>query len=76
MKIVRWKCSVSLRNRLPSAELRERMVIKLVYDLVKRNRWRLLGHVLRKDFGDWVKKNHVIRGGRCERERKAEDNVE
>ena len=76
MKIVRWMCGVSLRNRLPSAELSERMGIEMVSDVVKRTRWRWLGHVLRKDYGDWVKKKHVIRGGKCEREMKAKDNVE
>ena len=68
MKILRWMCGVYLRNRLPSAGLRERKVIELVFDVVKRNRRRWLGHVLRKDYGDCVKKNHVIRGGKCERE--------
>ena len=49
-----------------------------MYDVVKQNRLRWLEHVLRKDYGDWVKEKHVIRGGKCarERERKAEDNVE
>ena len=51
MKIVGWMCGGidcqgSLRNRLPNAELRERMVVELVSDVVKRNRWRWLGHVL------------------------------
>ena len=33
------------------------MGIELVSDVVKQNRLRWLGHVLRKDDGDWVKKN-------------------
>ena len=33
MKIVRWMFGVSLRNRLPSAELRERMGIELCMTL-------------------------------------------
>ena len=76
MMIVGWISGVSEKNRLPSGELTERMGFELVYDVVKRNRWRWLGHVLQKDYGDWVKKKHVIRGGKCERERKAENNVE
>ena len=33
MRMVRWKCGVSLRDRVASAELRERMEIKLVSDV-------------------------------------------
>ena len=33
-------CGASLRDRLPSAEIRERMGIELVCDVVKRNRLR------------------------------------
>ena len=50
--------------------------------MLKQNRLRWLGHVLRKDDDDWVKKSmsyevEGVRGkGRCERERKAEDDVE
>ena len=56
MRMVRWMCGVSLRDRVPSAELRERMGIESVSDAVKRNRLRWLGHVLQKDDDDWVKK--------------------
>ena len=44
--IVGWISGVSEKNRLPSGELTERMGFELVYDVVKRNRWRWLGHVL------------------------------
>ena len=44
-----------VRDRLPSAELRERIGIESVSEDVKRNKLRWLGHVLRKDH-DWVKK--------------------
>ena len=56
MRMVRWMCGVSLRHRVPSAELRERMGIESVSDAVKWNRLRWLGHVLQKDDDDWVKK--------------------
>mgnify|MGYP007071599789 CR=1 FL=1 len=55
MRMVRWMCGVSLRDRVSSEELRERMGIESVSDVVKRSRLRWLGHVLRKDDGDWVK---------------------
>ena len=57
MRMAQWLCGVSLRDRVPRVELRERMGIKLVSDIVKQNRLRWLGHVLRKDDGDWVKKS-------------------
>ena len=53
---MRRMCGVSLRDRMQSAELRERMGIESVSDAVKRNRLRWLGHVLQKDDDDWVKK--------------------
>ena len=40
------------------------MGIESVSHAVKRNRLRWLRHVLRKDDDDWVKKGHVVRGGR------------
>ena len=42
---------------MPRAELRQRMGIELVSDIVKWNLLRWLGHVLRKDDGDRVKKS-------------------
>ena len=53
---MRWMCSVSLRDRVPSAKLRERIAIESVSDTMKWNRLRWLGHVLQKDDDDWVKK--------------------
>ena len=54
--MVRWMCGVSLKDRVPSAELKVRMEIESVCDAMKRNRLRWLGHVLRRDDDDWVKK--------------------
>lgn len=56
MRMVRWMCGVSLRDRVPSSELRDRLGIELVTDIVRRNLLRWLGHVLRKDDDDWVKR--------------------
>ena len=53
---MRGMCDVSVWDRVPSEELRERMGIELVSDVIKRNRLRWLGHLLRKDDCDWVKK--------------------
>ena len=55
MRMVRWTCGVLLRDRVPSAELRERMGIESVSDAMKQNRLRWLRHVLQKDDDNWVK---------------------
>ena len=36
MKMVRWMCGVSLRDRVPSSELRDRLGIELVTDVVRQ----------------------------------------
>ena len=66
IRMVRWMCGVSLKDRVLSTELRERMGIESVFDVVKRNRLRWVGHVLRKDDDDWVKKSmsYVVEGTR------------
>ena len=56
MRMVRFMCGVLLRDRVPSAELRERMGNESVSNAGKRNRLRWLGHMLGKDDDDWVKK--------------------
>ena len=56
MRMVRWMCDLSLGDRVPSAELRERMTIESLSDAMKWNRLRWLGHVLQKDDDNWVKK--------------------
>jgi hypothetical protein len=55
MRMVRWMCGVSLRERKTSDELRRMMGIESVMDVVKRGRLRWMGHVLRKDENDWVR---------------------
>ena len=56
MRMVRWMCGISLRDRVLSAELRERMGIESVSDAMKQSRLRWLGHVLQNDDDDRVKK--------------------
>jgi len=59
------ECVVCLRNKVPRVELRERTVIELVTDGVKRNWLRWLRHVLWKYDGNKVKRNmlYEMRGG-------------
>ena len=53
--MVRWMCSVTLKNRVPSANLYSRLGIHCVADVVRRGRLRWFGHVERKSVDDWVK---------------------
>ena len=45
--MIRWMCSVSLRDRVPSEELRARLGITSIVDMLRRNRLRWFGHVER-----------------------------
>ena len=57
MRMVRWMCGVSLREKKTNAELRESMGIEKINDVMRRSRLRWMGHVLRKEVNDWVKKS-------------------
>ena len=54
MRMVRWMCGVKLHDRVPSKELRGRLELEDIISVLRRNRLRWYGHVLRKE--DWVKK--------------------
>jgi len=54
--MVRWMCSVQVKDRVPSKELRERLGIDGIILILQQNRLRWYGHVLRKEDTDWVKK--------------------
>lgn len=58
--MVRWMCSVTLKNRISSAELNSRLDIKSVSDVVRNGRLRWFGHVERKSNDDWVKKSYKM----------------
>jgi hypothetical protein len=53
--MVRWMCGVTLRDRVPSEELLERLDVVCVTELITRGRLRWFGHVERKEDSDWVK---------------------
>ena len=57
MRMARWMCGVSLKETNSNAELRNRLGIEEIRDVVRRSRLRWLGHVLRKDEDDWVRKS-------------------
>src|SRR5260221_13079558 len=54
-RMIRMMCGVSLRDKITSVMLRERMGVEAIAVVVKRNRLRRFGHVERKDDGDWMK---------------------
>ena len=59
-------CGVKLKDRLPSKELRERLGVDDIALVLQQNRLRWYGHVLRKEYDDWVKKcmEHEVEGPR------------
>ena len=61
-RMVGWMCHIRIHFQT-CVELKERTWIDLVSEAVKSNRLWCLGHVLRKNDGDEVKRN-VIRVGR------------
>ena len=56
MRMIRWMCRVSLKERTTNAALRLRMGIEAIDSVVRRGRLRWFGHVERKDDSDWVRK--------------------
>ena len=66
MRMVRCMCGVSLRERKTNAELRKSLGIKDIDEVMRRSRLRWMGHVLRKDKDDWVRRSMdmVIEGKR------------
>jgi hypothetical protein len=53
--MVRRMCGVTLRDKKSNEELRQRLGIESVTEVVRRGRLRWFGHVERKDDTDWVK---------------------
>jgi len=52
MSMIRWMCGVKLNERKKSEEL---LGLEPVSLMIKNSRFRLFGHVERKDDNDWVK---------------------
>ena len=57
---------MSLREKETNAELRESMGIAKISDVMRYSRLRWMGHVLRKEGNDWVKKSMemTVKGSR------------
>ena len=55
--VLRWMCGVTLRDKVPTVELRRRLGIEGVVEVMRRGRLRWFGHVERKEVDgevDWV----------------------
>ena len=52
--MVRWMCGVTLKDRICSMELLDRLGIECVSVIVRRSRLRWFGHVERLDADNWV----------------------
>ena len=55
VRMIRWMCRVSLRERQPSTELRRCLGTEANGDVMIRCRLRWHAHVKRKDDADYVK---------------------
>ena len=53
--MLRWMCGVTLRDKVLTVELRRRLGIEGVVEVMRRGRLRWFGHVERKevDVGTW-----------------------
>ena len=49
-----WMCGVTLRDKVPTVELRRRLGIEGVVEVMRRGRLRWFGHVEWKEVDDWV----------------------
>ena len=61
MRMVRWMCGVSLKDsrggdRFTNEELRSRMGLECIREVIGRGRLRWYGHVERMDRASWVNK--------------------
>ena len=54
--MVRWMCGVTLKNKILSQQLLDRLGVVCVAERVRRGRLRWFGHVERKSADDWVSK--------------------
>jgi hypothetical protein len=64
--MIRWMCSMSLRDRVPTDELRWRLDIESISELVRWARLKWFGHIEKKEQGDWVSacRNVVVEGNK------------
>ena len=66
MRMIRWMCGVSMKNRRTNEELRRLVGVEPITTIIRSGRLRWYGHVMRKCDEDCVKKGMEFRieGGR------------
>ena len=52
--MIRWMCGVTLKDRCKSEELRTRLEIEDIANVVRKRRLAWFGHLERNDAGAWV----------------------
>ena len=64
--MLRWMCGVTLRDKVPTVELRSRLGIEGVVQVMRHGRLRWFGHVERKVDGNWMSacRNFEVAGSR------------
>ena len=55
MSMIRWMCSVTMRDRYPCEELRARVGIKPIVDVMRQRRLRWFGHIERSRDATFMK---------------------
>ena len=65
--MIRWMCGVTVKAIKSNEELRQRLGVAAISDVVRRNKLRWFGHVERRGEEDWVKRGTKIEvpGVRC-----------
>ena len=66
MRMVRWMSGRSLRERERNDDLRRRMGIESIADIIRSRRLRWFGHVMRREENDWLRRvmQHEVEGKR------------
>ena len=55
MRMIKLMCRVSLRDNETKVALLKRIRVEAIYDVMRRNRLKWLGHVEWKSEDDWVR---------------------
>ena len=56
MRMIRWMCGVTLRDRKSSEELRQRLGVESIRECIRKGRLRWFGHIERREDSSWIKR--------------------